>query len=182
MVVCSVPSARFHSRMSPSSSPVAISQPSGEAAILRTQVRWPTRRACSESVAMFHSTTARPLLAAKNPCSTRRMRRRSAWPSGIVPGHGPGSDRPDSDFRASNQNQPVRMLVHMVHRNPCGTGGSGDSCDHFLAEPHALGSDRRSSGTVASWRMQQCRRERSAAGWSGRGGARSRQRWGRRPL
>jgi hypothetical protein len=34
---------------------------------------------------------------------------------GIAPGEGPGSDRPDSSFRASNQDQTVRMLVHMVH-------------------------------------------------------------------
>ena len=44
------------------------------------------------------------------------MMLRSARSLGIVPGQGPGSDRPDSDFRASNQDRSVRMLVHMVHQ------------------------------------------------------------------
>ncbi|SNQ47318.1 hypothetical protein FRACA_1810015 [Frankia canadensis] len=36
----------------------------------------------------------------------------------IVPGKGPGSDRSDGDFGASNQDRTVRMLVHMVHHAP----------------------------------------------------------------
>jgi transposase len=39
---------------------------------------------------------------------------------GIVPGQGPGSDRPDSDFRACDQDQSVRMLVHPVHQPTLG--------------------------------------------------------------
>jgi hypothetical protein len=35
----------------------------------------------------------------------------------IPPGQSPGSDRPDGNFRASNQDQMVRMLVHTVHHD-----------------------------------------------------------------